>query len=370
MKHDKKKIVVVLITIVIISVGLYCATKYGKYNTMEVVKTHGSIGNDNGNYAQYLDGVLKYSKDGVTMLTQEGKQIWNQSCQMAHPIMEMNEGIVAIADQRGTSIMVFEETGLKGEIRTTKPIEKITVSNQGIVAAILQDTQSPQVICYDAKGTVLVEHNASFESTGYPLDVAISEDGTTLLVTYLCTDGNKIVTKAVFYNFGKAGENKKDFQVAEKKYEDSIIPTVAFIDNNTSLLISDHAFIFYEGINSPKEKNVIELDTEIKSVAYNEKYIAFVLKSKTESGFELRLYRTNGKQVMSVSLENEYTNVKIEGNDIVLYTGNACAIYNEKGIRKFEGTVEGNIIEIFPIVGFQKYMMISTNGFEEVHLVK
>ncbi|MFR3390864.1 MAG: DUF5711 family protein [[Clostridium] scindens] len=49
----------------------------------------------------------------------------------------------------------IQEDGLKGEIHTTLPIEKINVSEQGIVGAILKNDASAKVMCYDTAGNVL-----------------------------------------------------------------------------------------------------------------------------------------------------------------------------------------------------------------------
>ena len=73
--------------------------------------------------------------------------------------------------------MIFQKSGLKGEIETTLPIEKISVSNQGIVSAILKNESTPQIISYDAVGNILVEHQVNLNSTGYPISLDMSADG-------------------------------------------------------------------------------------------------------------------------------------------------------------------------------------------------
>ena len=55
----------------------------------------------------------------------------------------------------------MDEKGAKGEIHTNYPIEKIAVAENGIVSTILNNENSPMVVCYDATGNVLVEHRAS-----------------------------------------------------------------------------------------------------------------------------------------------------------------------------------------------------------------
>lgn len=47
--------------------------------------------------------------------------------------MDITEKSAAVADKEGNDILVFQEDGLKGEVHTTMPIEKVSVSEQGIV---------------------------------------------------------------------------------------------------------------------------------------------------------------------------------------------------------------------------------------------
>ncbi len=49
-------------------------------------------------------------------------------------------------------VVIFQKDGVKGEIHTTLPIEKATVSSQGIVCAVLKDSSSPKIVCYDTAG--------------------------------------------------------------------------------------------------------------------------------------------------------------------------------------------------------------------------
>ena len=40
------------------------------------------------------------------------------------------------------------------------------------------------------------------------------------------------------------------------------------------------------------------------------------------------------------------------------------------GIQKFAGETDNNIMEIFPIAGVNKYIVMSANGMEKIRLVK
>lgn len=374
-KRKKRKasrgyiLIVPVVLILILVIGIYIM-RYTKYEYVQFVKTYESETTNNGKYTAYADGVLEYSKDGIAVLTEKGEEIWNHPCQMKNPMAEVCEDIAVVADKGGTSIYVVQKSGLKGEIQTARPIERMSVSAQGIVAVILQDEETPRIMCYDSKGNILVEHKASFKNTGYPIDLALSRDGEVMMVSYLCTKGSGIATKVAFYHFGEEWKDKKDHQVMQEEYKDTIAPMAMFLDQKTSVLVTDNSLIFYEGLKEPEKVVSIEIEKEIESVAYDEKHIALMLKNSGETGYELRLYRLNGKQKMSVQLDGEYESIKISKGQVLLNDGNKCAIYNSQGICKFEGVMEMNIMDIYPIVGMNKYMVISANGFQEIQLAK
>ena len=364
----KKRGMIGILVLLLIGVGLFLWYRYSTYTRMVVVKTYGEDHSAEGNYIRYADGVLHYSRDGIEMLTENGEEVWNQPYQMNNPIVEICDEAVAVGNRGGSTIMVFEKKGLKGEISTNRPIEKFAVSSQGIVTAILQDTDTPRVVCYDAKGNVLADHKASLTNTGYPMDVAISKDGNTLLVSYLNTTDGAISTRIVYYNFGKAGANQENHMVGEKNYTDKIVPVTAFLDKKISIMISDQSLIIYEGADVPKEQKEIVFETEIKSVAYDSSYIAILLENAEKTGYELKLFHKNGKLAFSKAVEESYASMRVKDKQVMLFDGERCAVYNSAGICKFKGTIDMKIEEMFPIKGWNKYLAISATGFHVVQL--
>lgn len=368
----KKKIIILVIAVflVLLAVGSYFYIKYQTYNYIEITRSYENNSTNNSNYKHCFGGILKYSRDGVALLSEEGKEIWNQPCQMGNPIVEICEDSVAVGDKGGTSILVFQKNGLKGEIQTTRPIDKFSVSSQGIVSAILKDDEIPLVMCYDAVGNVLANQNVSLMTMGYPIDVAISNDGETQIVSYLYTEAHVMKTKIAYYYFGEYDEDNKEHQVLETEYENAIIPAVAFLDESTSLLVADSAIYFYKGIKKPEMMGEVEFRDEIQGVAYNDEMVAVLVRSRETSDFKLSVYDLKGSLLMSADIEKEYSDIQVADNKIILCDGQSCCIYLKDGIRKFEGNVDENILEIFPISGINKYMMINASGFHEVHLAK
>lgn len=365
-----RRIFIGVICVAAVFTGVHFFLKYQTYGSAHVIERFENKNIDNGSYMEFADNILKYSKDGVSLLNKRGEEIWNQPYQMQNPMVETCRGTLVIGDEGGTSMFVLQKDGTKGEIQTTRPIEKITVSEQGIVGAVLKDESTPWVVCYDAKGNLLVEHKASLVNTGYPVDIALSNDGNMLLVSYIYMKGSSVATRIVYYDFGETGQKKKDHQAAVAEYENAIMPTVFFADNQTSVIVGDNALLFYGRGKEPKLSGKIEMKKEIKSVVHDEKYIALVLKNSGNADSELRLYNMKGKQIMSVNFEGEYNNIKITKDQIILFDGNKCSIYNKAGVHKYEGKLGTNIMDMIPITGLNKYLVISVNELQEVQLAK
>lgn len=357
-------------TVAALLIGTFLFVNLQTYTSARTIETYSISATSTNQYEEFAGGVLKYSRDGIAYLDQQGEEKWNQPYQIKTPVIDVNEQAAAVADRGGNDILIFDEEGLKGEVHTTLPIEKICVSEQGIVCAILSDDDSPRILCYDTAGNILVEHKTSVKGTGYPLDVALSPDGEVMQVLYLYTQDSKIMSKLCYYNFGEAGEEETDHQVTYQEYDGTVMASGFFMSQSVSAAVGDNVLTIYKGKSVPKENVTIEIDKEIKSVFHNTKYIGLVLKNEGKEGYELRLYNIYGKMAMSKDFTGDYNNVKLCGSQVIMYDGKKCSIFTRGGIQKFEGEMNSNILEIFPIFGVNKYIVMNENGMEEVRLVK
>lgn len=363
-----RRIIIALGVLLLFLVGCYIFVTRQTYNNVHILNTYSNKADSGEQYIKFADGILKYSRDGVSFMNKKGKEQWNSSYQIKNPMISIREGSAAIADKLGNDISVFQKKGLKGEIHTNLPIQKIVVSAQGIVGAVLKDETTSKVICYDAAGNILVEHTTSAANTGYPMDIDISDNGYMLLVSYLLVEEGAVTSKVVYYNFGEEGQNKDNYVVREEEYKEVVIPTVFFQDNNTSVVVADNAMMIYKGKKIPEKVSTIPLENGIKSVVHNDKYIGIV--SKDEAGNVVTMYNNNGRQVLSEKFEGEYKNIKIEGSQVIMYDGKKCNIFTKSGVHIFEGEFEADITDVFPLFGINKYLVISVNGLEEVRLAK
>lgn len=369
-KKERMQNVLTVFLLLSILLSTYLLVEIQTYDNMHTMQEYGDAGTDNSNYAKYSDGILKYSRDGAAYLDKKGEEQWNQSYQLQNPFINTNGDALVIGNLGGNDLYVFDEKGLLGEIHTNYPIEDAVIAKNGIVSVLLKNGMTPQIICYDATGNILIEHLASLTGIGYPIGMALSPEGTMLQVSYYCVNDGVEATRIVYYNFKDGDTEKESYQVTSDIYKNAVIPVSFFVNNRKSVMVGDSGFMIYEGKETPELAKSVELDKEIQSVFYDEEYLGFVLKNAGEEKAELRLYDMSGEMKMSKTFTGEYNNISIADGNVLMFDGGKCAIFSSWGVQKFEGEVEMNIKEVLPLTGINTYLLISNDGMEEIRLVK
>lgn len=339
------------------------------YHTAYRTASYARESTDASSYVAFGDGIVRYTRNGVTYLNRKNEEQWIQPSQFKNPVIDVQEHTFAVADVGGNGIQVFTEEGLKGEIETNLPIEKISVSDQGIVSAILKNESAPQIVTYDAVGNILVENQVSLTASGYPVALEMSSDGTVLLVSYLTSSGSAVKTNVVCYNFGDAGEGRENREVGSEAYEDSVMPEIYFMNRSTSVVVGDHSFVIYEGGQTPVKKREVQIGQEIRNSFHTDKYIGFVLLNEEKSGYEVRLYNRSGRQIMNREFSGEYGTVQMVGEEIFLYEGSSCCIITSTGVPRFQGDLKVDALLVLPAAGPNKYMVMSANELRYIYIV-
>lgn len=368
-KKPRRGIIYILLTLMIVC-GTILLLKNQTYTKMLKVTTYEARNSDTNQYAQFEKGLVRFNRDGIVYLNRENEERWIQPCQMKSPSIKVVGKTFAVSDIGGNSIMVFNEQGLKGEMKTTRPIEKFTISSQGIVAVILSNGESPVITLYDAMGNILVEYTVPVGTLGYPVALELSNDGKILGVSYLFTKDGTLESKVVFYNFGEKGKETTDYQVVQDRYKDKIIPEIYTLDQESFVAVGDDSFVIYEGNETPKKTKEVQLGQEIRSSFHTEKYIGFVLLNQDKSGYEARLYNKNGKQLMNKAFSGEYTDVKMIQDDIIMNSGENACIITKNGTIKFQGDFTTDVLEIIPTFGLNRYLVVSAEELSVVYLIK
>lgn len=187
-QHKLKTAGMVVAVIAIIGLCLYgikISLDHRSYTTCEVVRSFDRADTITTKYTEFLSCVIKYSKDGISCVDSENNLVWSQTYNMQDPVINVCQDSLAIADRNGTDVMIFNQTGMQGQVQTLLPIRQISVSQQGVLAVLLEDGDTSRVNLYAKDGSQIVESKFELSETGYPLRIALSADATKLAVSFL-----------------------------------------------------------------------------------------------------------------------------------------------------------------------------------------
>lgn len=368
-KLYRKIVILILIMFLVLGGGAIVYIHLTTFTNVVIVENYEDVSVANSSCIDFAMGFIKYGKDGATYINYQGKSVWNQAYEMSNPMIKTTEGCAVIADNGGNQVVIVDADGVKGEFETYLPIEKVTVSEQGIVAVLMNDGASPQVICYDTAGNILVEHKTTLAGKGYPTGMALSADGTVLLVTYLQISETGITSNYVYYNFNNVDQVTEDIILSGSKTE-TVIPEVEFLSSEISVMVNENSMEIFKGTEIIELQCEVIFDKEVESVFYGEKQIGIIFKNSVGDTKELRVYNTSGDEIVSLEIVGEYESVDIINNQIILYEKGSCVIYSLLGVEKFNGEMSSELLGVFPVLGINKYVIIGNEGMQEVRLTR
>jgi hypothetical protein len=362
-------IIISILIIAVVGIGYLYSIYNRNYQSYEVLKTTENVGENTAGYLSYGSSVVKYSKDGAIAYDKDSNLLWNGSYEMKDPIADTCGKYVVVADRGNKSIHIFNGKGAVGSITTLHNIIKVEVSSQGVVAVLMEEGETNSISLFDMDGTVLAEKITNVNEAGYPIDMALSNDGEKLVISYLAVTKGKLISTIAFFNFGEVGQNYTDRFVGGYEFEETVVPRVTFLDNDTVCAYKDTGFLIYTMKEIPTmihEENLE--DSTIQSVLYSSKYTGIVLESSDASPKKLLLYDLEGKKVLEKALDFDYEKVFLADEEIIMYDNVSCVIMKTNGKIKFRYTFDGNIGAFYPINDLDRYFLVNEANIAEIVL--
>lgn len=317
-------------------------------------------------YAMFGENILKYSRDGVSYTDEKNSLLFSITYTMQDPILALSEKSGAVADKNGSQIYIFDQTQQKGQITTLLPIKHLAISNQGVVAVLMEDSSSAKLEVYSSDGKLLGDGVFDLRDAGSPMNLSISSDGTKIAIVFAQVSGSKFTSCVAVYNFDNVGENYVDHLVFAKNYSEYMIPEIHYFDASVLAAVGDGVLAFYEGSQIPELVEEITFEEKIKSVFYGKDNVGLVFAGKT--GNILKIYDTKGNLLSEVSFDLDYDNIRIGDNGIVIYNDTELGLYSYSGKECFRQTFETSVVDIFPTKSRSRYLFIYTNETQSVKL--
>ena len=153
---------------------------------------------------------------------------------------------------------------------------------------------------YDKTGNIIYEIQTSIDKSGYPMDIALSNDGKKLFTSYFKMDGVNIKNNLTAYNFGEVGQNENaDRMVGGYSFDEEMVPKVEFVTNDIVAAFSDSEILLYNMKEKPSERGSIKYGGEATSIFYCSEYLGYIApdkKKENDTAYILHSYDLSGKK--------------------------------------------------------------------------
>ncbi len=359
---QRRLLLLLFVLLLLIAGGSWFLNRqYGSYSRSWIVDytQNGATDTSNESYEIYGDGLMKVTRDGASYINAAGKTVWNQSYEIETPTISVNGEYAAIAEQGGTHIYIMGPSGTTGEAETSLPITKVAVSAKGVVYALLEDSDASYIAVFSKEGSALdISIKSVLGGDGYPVDIAVSPDGTELMASFAYLENGALRNKVVFYNLSEVGQSAGSNRVVggfKDDFQGYLAGRVRFSDDT-------HAQAFYDGgvaffstkvLTSPELTANVKINNTILSIAYDKDYVALITGNAQESNasasdaakddpdpYRLLVYRTDGRLVFDRSFDFNYSGFRVDQKHVLLYHDQKLRVYDIKGKLRYDGEVD------------------------------
>lgn len=363
------RVVLALAVTVAAAILVYINYQNKIYTDYEVIQEYERQDADAANYIICNGKVLKYSQDGAEVFDASNNVIWNETYEMQNPMVATCKDSVAICDYQGNMIYVINETGEQGIIKTKLPITNISVSQQGVVAAVLEDGDVTRIYLFSKEGEELINIRCTMSQNGYPVDISLSDDGIKLGVSYMRIEKGELKSSVAFYNFGDVGQNEIDNYASGYDYIDTVIPRLEFINSSTAFALGDNRFNVYKGSQKPTSAFEVILNEEVQSVFYGNRSVGLVFRTgEGDNKYRIDVYNEDGILSLSQKFDIDYTDIILKDDLIIIYNDSRCVIYNMSGVEKFNGDLLDSVLLLVPTEQKSKYILVNRDIVQTIRL--
>lgn len=336
------------------------------YHSYEVMSEVSNTDDASESYQIIKYGMIRYSNNGIALTDKSGNVIWNQTYEMNNPIIASSGNYIAAGDRGASTLYIFNQFGQCGKLTTDLPLQGLQMAENGVVAAILSDSESNFINLYDKQGNRLVGIRATLENTGYPLAIGVSPDASKLVVSYLTvSDSARTQTKLVFYDFSSVnGEHEKLTGSIN-----SLCPRIQFLGKQRVAVFREKGFDIYSVDGEVKMVFSTEFEDEIRSIFTGDQKLGFVFRNRDENGkFRIELYDVSGQKSMTLYSNLDYTDLNSDSDEVVLYNNSKAEIYKYNGKQVFSGSFENRISSLMPSWDSGMYWMVEESRVSEIRI--
>ena len=369
-KANIKLLFRIMLTIGLVVLGIKIVFALRSYDSYEITNSVERSASNVAQYHLFQEYLLEYSNDGIACMGTNNAVMWNQSFEMVSPKIVMCEEYLAVYDAGGTQIYIMTGGGVQKRIETASPIQSACIARQGTVAVLMKENDISQVKLFDQKGNELANGKFYGDKGSFPVDIALSYDGTKLAVDMVDVSNGAVNTTISFYNFGSVGQSEVDNNVGTYTFAGVLVPEIEYVSNSRMIGMGTGRMLVFEGAQKPELTREIPIEEEILSYFHNEKYVGIVYNNvDDEELWHIKVMDFRGNTIMENDTSIAYDSIEfLANNEICVTSSTECQLFTTHSIKKFSYTFDKTLYKILAGNTDQNYTFIFKDTIEEVKL--
>ena len=359
---------ILIIVLVILTVKIVFALR--SYDSYEVTNSIERNSSKAAQYEVFQEYLLEYSNDGISCMMGNQEIVWNQSFEMVSPKIVTCGDYVAVYDASGTQIFIMTQKGVEKNIETTSPIQTLCVAEQGTIAVLMKENNVSQVKLFDKKGKELANGKFYGDKGSFPIDIALSYDGTKLAVDMVDVSAGKVNTTISFYNFGSVGQGEIDNNVGAYTFEGVLVPEIDYVSSSRMIGLGTGSVLVFDGAQKPELTREIIIEQEVLSCFHNEKYVGIIYDNvDDEELWHIKVMDFRGNTVMENDTSVAFDKVEfLSNNEVCVMNPTECQLFTTHSIKKFSYSFDKELYKVLAGDTEQNYTFIFKDTIEEVKL--
>lgn len=370
-KHKGRvRLIIILICLVLVAAAAISIVKKTKssYGSFKILST--LVREDSGfaEIVRFGNSYVKYGRDGAACWDLDGNSRWNYAYQLNQPCIDICGEYMVIAGVDDNKVYLFDGDGYVADISTGLSIMQVNVSSQGLIVAMVDDSDATHINMYDKDGSKIFDVKATMEGEGAPVSIAVSDDGEKLVVSFTAVEGQQLKTSVVFYNFGVVGQSQNERIVGGFDiYGGQIVSKVEFINTDTAVAFGQQTISFYNIKEYPKHLADVSIDYEIKKILYSSDNVGLLYTDENNRN-RIDIFNASGEKIQTVDVPDGYTNYAFSDSALMMYNDESCRLVDFRGKEIFKYTFDDGITELIPVSGNNRYIYITPGKIMTIEL--
>ncbi len=360
---------VLLVAVLLAAAVLNRVRTYNDYTVRAYTELQDSAGT---HYAGFGGNLLKFSADGAFYTDLSGTLLWNDTYEMTNPSADQAGDYLILYDERGTQIRLLAPEGRVCAIQTSMPIAACRVSENGMVAVLMQDHDTGYIHIYRSDGSVYASGEVHLDNSGYPIAMAIGSGGQTLVLSLLDINAGDVKTTLLFYNFGRLGAEKDDHIVGRFSYANMVIPELETLDGEHVCAFGDNELVVFDVKGTPEAAAQIFSPDKIRMVFHCKSAFGFVTGGTEEDGTNVshvKVYTAGGSLKYETDITEEFQELWMLSNgELAAVNEEELLLLSPNGERKFAYIFDSDVRCLLPQESAREYVIVRSQILEQIRL--